>query len=150
MVEFALVMPIFVLFLFGIIEFGSTYSQLLNLRHGAREGSRLIAVNYNPSAQTGQAQADTIGAAICKKMDLTHSAKISLSVDGSVYPTDATSPGRFATVTVKAPVTQVTGFFNPILGPITLTSTVQSRIEQQVTWTNAGLSFASPTQFSCP
>jgi Flp pilus assembly protein TadG len=150
MVEFALIMPIFVLFLFGIIEFGSTYSQLLNLRHGAREGSRMLAVNYNPSAQTGQAQADTVAAAICNKMDLTHNAVVSFSVDGTNYPLDATSPGRFATVTVQAPVTQLTGLFKPILGSVTLKSKVESRIEQQITWTDAGLAFASPTPYSCP
>lgn len=150
MVEFALVMPILVLFLFGIIEFGSVYAQNLNLRHGAREGSRLVAVNYNPNGQTGQTQADTIGDAICKKMDLTRGATVALSVDGATYPTDATSPGRFATVVVTSPVNQVTGFFNPILKPITLKSTVQSRIEQQVTWTSAASSYASPVPYNCP
>ena len=70
LVEFALVAPLLILFLFGIIEFGSVFSQVLDVRHGAREGSRLVAVNYNPSAQTGQAQANTIGQAVCDKMDL--------------------------------------------------------------------------------
>lgn len=148
LIEFALVMPIFLLFLFGIIEFGSLFSQNLNLRHGAREGSRLVAVNYNPTGQTEQAQADTIGAAVCKKMDLTKGATVVLSVDSTSYPLDATLPGRFATVTVSAPVTQITGFFNSILGSITLKSTVSSRIEQRVTWTSLGSSFVSRT-WSC-
>ena len=93
MVEFALVLPILALLLFGIIEFGSAYSQTLNIRHGAREGSRLVAVNYNPSGQTGQTQANTVAAAICNQMDLVRGATVSLSVDGTTYPTDATSRG---------------------------------------------------------
>jgi hypothetical protein len=53
-------------------------------------------------------------------------------------------------VTVQAPVTQLTGLFKPILGSVTLKSKVESRIEQQITWTDAGLAFASPTPYSCP
>ncbi len=151
-VEFALVVPLLILFLFGIIEFGSVFSQILDVRHGAREGSRLVAVNFNPSAQTGQSQADTIGQAICDKMDLGPSSgntSVALSVDGTSYPVDATSPGRFATVRVSAPVTQITGLFAPVLNSVTLSSTVESRIEQQVSWTSSATSFASPTPYTC-
>ena len=46
MVEFAIIVPVLALLLFGVIEFGWAFSQNLDVRHGAREGSRLAAVNY--------------------------------------------------------------------------------------------------------
>ena len=149
LVEFALVMPLLVLFVFGTIEFGYAYSQVLDVRHGAREGSRLVAVNYNPSAQTGQTQANTVAQAICEKMDLAEGATVTLSVVDPTL-TDATSPGRFAEVSVSAPVKQITGLFAPALDGVTLKSSVESRIEQTITWTSAATSFASPTAYTCP
>jgi Flp pilus assembly protein TadG len=150
LVEFALVAPLLFMLFFGIIEFGSTYSQLLNLRHGAREGSRLAAVNYNPNGQSGQALANTVSAEICEKMDLATGATVALSVDTSgTYP-DPTVAGRFVTVNVSAPVKQLTGFFGQVLDNVTLDSTVESRIEQQIRWTDASTSFAAPTAYTCP
>lgn len=43
-VEFALVLPILVLLLFGIVEFGRGYNAKVTLTHAAREGARALAV----------------------------------------------------------------------------------------------------------
>jgi len=43
-VEFALILPILVLLLFGIIQFGIAYNNYLAITHAAREGARLAAV----------------------------------------------------------------------------------------------------------
>ncbi len=43
-VEFALVLPILVLLVFGIVEFGRAYNAYLSVTHAAREGARLAAV----------------------------------------------------------------------------------------------------------
>jgi Flp pilus assembly protein TadG len=45
MVEFAVVAPLLFLLLFGIIDFGWAFSQNLDVKHAAREGARLAAVN---------------------------------------------------------------------------------------------------------
>lgn len=42
--EFALVVPVLLLLIFGIIEFGLAFQAQLALTHGAREGARLAAV----------------------------------------------------------------------------------------------------------
>ncbi len=44
MVEFALVLPLMLLFLTGIIDVGYMYQQYLTLQNAAREGARLGAV----------------------------------------------------------------------------------------------------------
>lgn len=49
-VEFALVLPILLLLIFGIIEFGLLYHDYLAVTHAAREGARMAAVGkYDPA-----------------------------------------------------------------------------------------------------
>jgi hypothetical protein len=43
-VEFALVVPVLILLLFGIIQFGMAFGDQLAITHAAREGARLAAV----------------------------------------------------------------------------------------------------------
>jgi Flp pilus assembly protein TadG len=51
-VEFAVVLPLLFLILFGIIEFGIAYSKYEVYVGGAREGARYAAVNCTPDATT--------------------------------------------------------------------------------------------------
>ena len=69
LVEFALVAPLLFVLLFGIIEFGFAFVQWLDVRHGARETARLVAVNYNPNNNVGDPQAQDILAEGCSRMD---------------------------------------------------------------------------------
>src|SRR5262249_61534821 len=69
MVEFAIITPILLLFLFGIIDFGYTMYQDLDVRHGSREAARLAAVNYTTAGHTLGAQSSDIIAAACNRMD---------------------------------------------------------------------------------
>ncbi len=49
-VEFAILLPVFALIIFGILEFGSAYGDYLAIAHAAREGARLAAVgDYSES-----------------------------------------------------------------------------------------------------
>lgn len=41
MIEFALILPLFILILFGILEFGVYFTQSLSVTSAAREGARL-------------------------------------------------------------------------------------------------------------
>ena len=44
-VEFAIILPILVMIVFGIFEFGIAYNNWIALTHAAREGARLAAVD---------------------------------------------------------------------------------------------------------
>src|SRR3954453_8008586 len=51
LVEFALILPILVLLLFGLIDFGFIYNDFLSLRQGVRDGARQGAVsNFGTSS----------------------------------------------------------------------------------------------------
>lgn len=134
-VEFALVVPLLLSLLFGIIEFGWAYGQLLDVRHGAREGARLISVNDFPAGQsaddtTAAEQSTHLVTTICERMDLTNDAEITLAFENSA----AISAGGTVLITVAAPLQTITGWFDPMIGSKTLTSSLEVRLEQEATW----------------
>lgn len=133
-VEAAFVVPLLLLLIFGIIEFGWAFGQRLDVRHGAREGARLAAVNYREAGGTGPTQAAQIVDATCERMDLAADTEISLTRTG-------TKVGDTATVTVRAELDDLTGFFGALLD-VTLSSTVETRLERAATWT--------PVTRACP
>lgn len=60
-VEFALVLPILVLILFGVIEFGGVYNAQLMVTGAAREAAREMALHGAPEAAVDAAHAAAIG-----------------------------------------------------------------------------------------
>ena len=55
MVEFALVLPFLVLFIFGLVEFGRAYSARIELTAAVREGARAAALGQDGVAATKNA-----------------------------------------------------------------------------------------------
>ena len=47
-VEFALLAPVLVMLLLGIMEFGRAYNTQISLSSAAREGVRVMAISNNP------------------------------------------------------------------------------------------------------
>ena len=47
MVEFAIVLPVLMLILLGIIEFGRAYNAQVSIQAAAREGARELALRHN-------------------------------------------------------------------------------------------------------
>lgn len=143
LVEFAMVMPLLLMLLFGVIEFAWLFSQNLDVRHGAREGARLVAVNYPDGPQsptptpTDTAQTDEIVAEICSRMTAARDATVTLtSPNGSV--------GDVAVAEVSAAAYALTGFLAwAIPDDLVLTSRVEIRVEQPAGW-------APVTDAPCP
>jgi Flp pilus assembly protein TadG len=54
LVEFALVLPILVLLLFGMLDFGKAFNYWIDETHLANEGARWAVVNKNPGTGTLQ------------------------------------------------------------------------------------------------
>ncbi|MDH3606596.1 MAG: pilus assembly protein [Acidimicrobiia bacterium] len=119
-VEFAIIAPVLVLLLFGIIEASWAFSQQLEVRHGAREGVRMAAVN--------EGSLDDIVAATCAQMDLsTSGATVSLLKSGPAV-------GDSVRLEVVAPLDSITGLTSLVFGGPTLIEAVEMRIEQPPTW----------------
>jgi Flp pilus assembly protein TadG len=124
LVEFAILMPLLVLLLLGIVEFGWGLAQQIDVRHKAREALRLVIVDA-PTAD--------IAARVCNN-DIVSSASVT-----DIILTTGVDPGTPATVTVTAGLQQITGFFGAFWGASpTITSTVEGRVEQETTTFTSG------------
>ena len=127
----ALIAPLLFLILFGVIEFGWAFTNHLDVRHGAREGARLAAVNYNPLSQSGSTQRSTILVATCQRMEAAGVTSVRLQF----VDTAQTEVGDFATLEVSVAHETLTGILDFVLADTTLTSSVKIRLEQNATWT---------------
>lgn len=107
--EFALVIPVLLLLLFGIIEFGVIFQNQLALTHAAREGARMAAV--------GQWNATTVKA---------RAYPVVPTVTVSPNPPTAATHGQAITVTLTAPYDWV---LLPFPGTIQLQSQAVMRRE---------------------
>ena len=128
LVEFALIAPFLILLLFGIVEFAWVFATNLDVKHGAREGARITAVN---TPDTGNVD---LAAEICNRMDLVGSDPATTVT----WVSDGTPEvGEGVTVTVSTPVSTLTGLMDwAFAGVATLDSTVEIRIEQPPDWSD--------------
>ncbi|GHG46199.1 hypothetical protein GCM10012320_12100 [Sinomonas cellulolyticus] len=60
-VEFALVLPLLITLVFGIIEFGHLYNAQIVMSNAAREAARTMAVTDNPDTARSAAQSVATG-----------------------------------------------------------------------------------------
>jgi Flp pilus assembly protein TadG len=144
LVEIAIISPFLFLILFAIIEFGYGYGQSLDVRHGAREASRLVAVNYRATPVTGSAQTTEIIAAACSRMQIVGGDGTTVSLGFVDTGPNQKDRGRFAVVSVRRPLNQVTNFLNFALDNVVLSSSVETRLEQDATWN------ATASPVACP
>jgi Flp pilus assembly protein TadG len=136
LVELALIAPILFMLLFGIIDFGWAFTEQLDVKHGAREGSRLIAVNYRASTATGTTQADEIIDEICRRVDGGSGTAVTVQIPSGQTGVVG-SVGQYATVTVTRPAVALSGLFSPLFSGKSLNSEVETRIEVKATWTTS-------------
>lgn len=60
-VEFAIILPLLMMLVFGIVEFGRAYQARLAVTHAAREGVRVLAVTEDQPAAEAAALAAVAG-----------------------------------------------------------------------------------------
>ena len=95
MVEFAIIAPLLMLLVFGIIEFGRAYNAQNSLTHAAREGAREYAITQDPAA--GEAAAKNAATSL-------RSSQITATLS-------ACDPGEPARVTLEYPFQLQIAFF---------------------------------------
>ena len=117
MVEFALIMPVLFLVLFGIIQFGALYNDYITLTDAARVGARKAAVSRQTGNPVGLATTATRNAA--SDLDL---SKFTVSVT-------ATAWAAGADVTVEATYPYEVDIMGMVVASGTLKSSTTERIE---------------------
>ena len=117
-VEFALLLPLLVVIVFGITTFGFVYKEYIALTHAARDGARLAAVGKDYDYILNQIE-----------QDLPEEIIQSVEVD-PLEPTDRTV-GDSVTVTVKrTPIDMKIPFL--VIPPFELISTAEMRVEYNI------------------
>lgn len=105
-VEFALVLPVLLLLLLGIVEFGHAYNAQISLTHAAREGARVMAIQNKP----GEARLAAKSAAVGLNPQLADADFSSLPL--CPLPTSA-NPAPTVTMTITYEVDTITGIAGP-------------------------------------
>ena len=143
LVEFALVLPLLVVLLFGIIEASWAFAQQNDVRHGAREGARLAAVDFGTVA--------TIGQEVCDRMDVVYPSETPTVALTPILPGSGEF-GDTAQITVSSNPGSLTGVIDAIFGGLTMSSTIEFRLEQPTDGSTAqwwGIGGAGGS-FTCP
>ena len=117
--ELALVLPLLLVLLIGMIDFGKAVNYWIDMTHLANEGSRLAVVNSNPGASQGQ----TLQYYIAHQADsgeLTDGAKVSIcwykAGDGSSTSTPSVGDSVKVTLTYQYNWSKFLGASLPIIG----------------------------------
>lgn len=113
LVEFALIVPVLILLLLGIIDFGRIFHAYLTIDHAGREAARAASIGKN--------------VAEIKSVAVNKASSIGLT-SGQVQVVTGPS-GTDATITISYPITFLTPLIGSIAGPLTLTDATVMRVE---------------------
>lgn len=123
LVEFALLLPVLMIILLGIVEFGFMFNAKITLNSAAREGARVYAIT-NATDQVDTAVNNTLG--YLGPIPATSIIKANIKLN-------ETSTIKMAKITVKKDVYFLTNFFDFMLpDKISMASTAEMRIEHKL------------------
>jgi Flp pilus assembly protein TadG len=119
LVEFALVLPIFILLLAGMIDFGFAFYSYMTVINGARLGARVAMLNSGDTT--------SIDNAVDQEAVALGTPTVTITCSGST--TDCTKTQEGDTVAVTVSYTYHNIWPVPFAPNIPMSSTVQMRIE---------------------
>jgi Flp pilus assembly protein TadG len=138
LVELALILPIMLLLLLGMIDFGRAYLAGVALQGAAREGARLAmdpaqsdtAVQARIQLSAQPVSASLLGISLCTATITPPATPPGCPPTGVMDPRDSSTGGKAVTVTVTTFVPFFTSFLTQQLGftgiPITASANMQS------------------------
>lgn len=137
--EFALLMPLLIILILGIVEFGWKFGQFNDVRHAAREGARFAAVDAGDNT--------ALENTICSSLDLVAAGitDVKLAWDTDPDGDGNTDIGEPATLRVEVDVSSLSGLnLIAVFLPGQLASEIQFRLEQEPdNWSTRSLSSAT-------
>lgn len=131
MVEMALVTPLLLILVLGIIEFGWLFGQFNDIRHAVRETARYAAVSNPNRVGDPEVEQEDLEDLACSALSIPTGAAVELSVQ-SLGSGDV---GDSGTVTITAEIPSLTNA--PIVSlflPDDLANSAEFRIEQEIQW----------------
>lgn len=125
LVEFALVVPIFILLVMGTIDFANAFNDYNSVRQGVREGARQVVVAKWDSTGCSGSSAAKVACLTKQRIGLDAArTRVKVVVEGPY------EPGEDVTVCAMYQAKSITGMFSVMLNSKALTSRITMRIEQ--------------------
>lgn len=131
LVEFALVLPVLLALVFGMIDFGIGFNEYISVRQGARDAAREASVaefdGPTCTLATGASGTSTTQDLMClakEKVGLGDDTRVKVVVDAGY------DVGDEILVCVQHPIGSVTGIYAPLLDGKYVKTEVRMRAEQ--------------------
>lgn len=143
MIELAVVMPVLLLLVAGIIDFGLVLYADISLRQGTSAGAREAAVTTEPPGTWNCPTTPSNISGDAKDLICFIKSRVGLppaNTRVSIWFQTPYTTNQPVVICTQYPSSSATGLLSPTLDPITLQSKVEIRIEQSST------TFASPVQ----
>ena len=125
LVEFAFIVPILSMFLFGIIQFGIAYDMKQSINAAAREGARTAAIPANDFVEIEQATRSAFQGLVD---DATITVKVENKTAGFVYSGERTDPHGSVTGDSGSPCEDSNPSDAHLPGNVVVTATVQHKL----------------------
>lgn len=136
----AIILPIFVILIFGLLEFGITYNSYISLRQGTREAARQAAVgNFGSTTSCSLTGLSGAPSTDMQKLMCLAKSQAGLSYSSTRVKvlsgnSDFSSAGTFTKgdsiiVCTEYPVDSAAKFISPLLGGAVLKTKTAMRIE---------------------
>lgn len=148
LVEFAMVLPLLVALLFGIVEFGIALNDYQSIRHGVREGARQAVVReFGATATTCTSivAPDEVKRVICLTKDrigLGNDVRVRVAYNAPAATAPAGDHGSVS-VCAQRNVDPITGAI-PAIDGISLKSGIQMRMEKPIASGVSSTPYAEP------
>ncbi len=122
LVEFALVLPILLILLLGILDFGRAVAAYNSVSNGARSGARVAIVNQDLDAIENAVLSEAFGL-----------SDVEVDFDPNADPTQTNCPriGCIVEVTVTTAYVPATPIFSNLVGEITVSSSSRLPLENE-------------------
>jgi hypothetical protein len=112
-VEFAIILPILIMLIMGIIQFGVAYNNYIALTHAAREGARLAAVGLHEEdpAAFEQAVIESAPSVDIENIDVDYPEgneigdPVRVTVEGEIFFIDIPFAGRWGPIELRGQAT---------------------------------------------
>jgi Flp pilus assembly protein TadG len=122
LVEFALVLPLLVVLIFGIMESGWLFAQLTETRNAAREGARLAVVDFGTASE--------VAFETCSRAQLSSAGAIVAVASVGDVSDPINDPAAAVTVTITNQYESITGFLDQFFQGKSLDAAVTMRVER--------------------
>lgn len=129
-VELAIVLPLLLILIFGLVDFGFVMGDSISVREGVREGARqAVVANFGSECVGTDAQK-----VVCLTKQRVGSLQGSVNAAVRLQSGDTVATaGHNLVVCAVEPMSSATGMFAPLLSGRYLTSKVDMRVEQTST-----------------